>query len=96
MSVEILSNEAVEEALKNLAGWSYDQKNKAITKSFKFKDFKEAFAFMTRVALMAEQDDHHPEWFNVYNRIDVKMTTHDVNGVSEKDIRLATAMNSWC
>ncbi len=82
-------------ALTELEGWSYDADAKAISKKFQFADFKEAFAFMTRVALLAEEKCHHPEWFNVYNRVEVTMTTHDAGGVTEYDIEFATLMNTW-
>jgi 4a-hydroxytetrahydrobiopterin dehydratase len=65
----------------------------AIYKEFIFKDFNEAFGFMTRVAILADKFDHHPEWFNVYNKVQVTMSTHDVGGLSAKDIKLATFMN---
>ena len=65
----------------------------AITRKFKFKDFNEAFGFMARAALIAEKLDHHPEWFNVYNRVEVTLATHDAGGVTERDIKLAEAMN---
>ena len=77
------------EALKALANWSEVAGRDAIRRSFKFKNFAEAFAFMTRVALMAEKMDHHPEWFNVYNRVDITLSTHDAGGLSERDIKLA-------
>ncbi|WP_427453951.1 4a-hydroxytetrahydrobiopterin dehydratase [Litorimonas sp. WD9-15] len=63
-----------------------------ITKVFQFEDFAEAFGFMTRIAIIAEKMDHHPEWYNVYNRVDVTLTTHDAGGVTEKDVTLANAM----
>ena len=63
-----------------------------ITKVFKFEDFAEAFGFMTRIAIIADRMNHHPEWFNVYNRVDVTLTTHDAGGVTEKDVTLARAM----
>jgi len=63
-----------------------------ITKVFKFEDFAEAFGFMTRIAIIADKMDHHPEWFNVYNRVDVTLTTHDAGGVTHKDVTLAEAM----
>lgn len=81
------------EALKNLPGWSAVSGRDAIQKSFKFADFKAAFAFMTQAALKAEQMDHHPEWFNVYNRVDVTLATHDADGVTQLDIDLATFMD---
>jgi len=80
-------------ALAALDGWSEVPGRNAITRSFKFNDFNEAFGFMTRVALEAEKADHHPEWFNVYNRVEVTLSTHDVGGVSKKDIVLAGFMN---
>jgi len=84
------------EALGNLPGWDYRADEKAIRRTFKFSDFSEAWAFMTRAALLAEQIDHHPEWFNVYNRVEVKLTTHDADGVTRLDIQMATAMESFC
>ena len=75
--------------LRELKDWeSTNDDRDAITKEFKFKDFKSAFAFMTSVALKAEEIGHHPEWFNVYNKVKITLTTHDVNGLSEKDIIL--------
>ena len=76
-------------ALGRLNGWVYDENTDAITHEFKFKDFSEAFAFMTRVALLAQVANHHPEWSNVYNRVSVRLTTHDVGGLSAKDVSLA-------
>lgn len=87
--VEKLAGEARLRALANLSGWSPVADRDAIGKSFKFKDFKDAFAFMTRVALKAEQMNHHPEWFNVYNRVDVTLSTHDAHGLTERDVKLA-------
>jgi len=76
-------------ALRELAGWKEVQGRDAIQRSFKFKNFNEAWGFMNRVALMAEKADHHPEWFNVYNRVDILLTTHDCNGLSARDVTLA-------
>jgi 4a-hydroxytetrahydrobiopterin dehydratase len=76
-------------ALDQLKGWIYDAEGDAITRDFKFKDFSEAFAFMTRVALLAQAADHHPEWSNVYNKVTIKLTTHDAKGLSAKDTTLA-------
>lgn len=93
--VEKLGHEKVTQALGSLTGWSRHETRDAIVKTFSFKDFSEAFAFMSRAALLAEKMDHHPEWFNVYNRVEVTMTTHDANGVSERDIKMAAAMNAF-
>ena len=90
-----LSDEAREAALGDLAGWTYDADSDAINKTFTFKDFSEAWGFMNRAALLAEKMDHHPEWFNVYNRVEVRMTTHDADGVTSFDIDMATAMNGF-
>lgn len=81
-------------ALGQLSGWSkVEGERDAIQKTFKFKDFNEAFGFMTRVAIKADQLDHHPEWFNVYNRVEVLLATHDVDGVSDLDVQMATFMD---
>jgi 4a-hydroxytetrahydrobiopterin dehydratase len=80
-------------ALSKLKGWDAVDGRDAIRKQFKFRDFNAAFGFMTRVALKADQMDHHPEWSNVYNKVDVLLTTHDANGVTDKDVALATFMD---
>jgi 4a-hydroxytetrahydrobiopterin dehydratase len=80
-------------ALAALPGWTYDPGRDAIGKSFRFADFNAAFRFMTAVALKAEKMDHHPEWFNVYNRVDVVLTTHDAKGLSARDLELARFMD---
>jgi 4a-hydroxytetrahydrobiopterin dehydratase len=80
-------------ALKTLPDWSYETEAKAISREFKFKDFSEAFAFMTRVALAAEKAGHHPDWSNTYNRVTVSLSTHDVGGLSDKDLALAQAID---
>lgn len=90
-----LSDDARSAAIKDLPDWSYDAGNKAIQKTFLFKDFSQAWGFMNRAALLAEKMDHHPEWFNVYNRVEVKMTTHDADGVTDLDIQMATAMDGF-
>ena len=80
-------------ALSQLEGWASVAEKDAISKTFKFADFNAAFGFMTRVALMADKLDHHPEWFNVYNRVDVTLATHDADGVTELDVQLAQFMD---
>jgi 4a-hydroxytetrahydrobiopterin dehydratase len=76
-------------ALASVALWTYDVERSAISRSFKFADFAHAFAFMTQIAITADKRDHHPEWFNVYNRVDITLTTHDISGLSQRDIDLA-------
>ena len=75
------------------AGWVLSADGKALEKSFRFKDFSEAFAFLTRVAMHAEKVDHHPEFTNVWNRVDFRLTTHDADGVTERDLELAEAID---
>ena len=82
------------EALAALEGWSEVEGRDAIQRSFQFDDFTAAFAFMARCALAAERMDHHPEWFNVYNRVEVTLATHSAGGVTELDVRLAAFMNT--
>ncbi len=81
-----------DDALAGLPGWLLRADGLAIVKSFRFGDFAEAFAFMTRIAILAEKADHHPEWFNVYNRVDITLTTHDAGGFSIRDVALAEAI----
>lgn len=81
-------------ALSQLSRWRAAEGREAIFKSYRFADFKAAFGFMTQVALKAEQMDHHPEWFNVYSRVDVTLTTHDADGVTALDVSLAQFMDS--
>ncbi len=81
-------------ALKTLSGWSAKEGRDAIVKTYQFKDFNAAFGFMTRAALMADKLDHHPEWFNVYNRVEVLLSTHDADGVTALDVELAKFMDA--
>lgn len=89
-----LSAEARDEALLTLTGWKLVEGREAITKRFVFHDFNEAFGWMSRVALLAEKLDHHPEWSNIYRTVEVTLATHDVEGLSELDVRLARAMDA--
>ena len=89
-----LSSEERKEALSSLGGsWSEEEGGGAILKTYEFDDFVGSWSFMSAVALAAEKRDHHPEWFNVYNRVEVRLTTHDCGGVSEKDVELARFMD---
>jgi 4a-hydroxytetrahydrobiopterin dehydratase len=88
-----MSDAQTDEALGELDGWTRVEGRDAISRSYKFASFNEAFGFMSRVALAAEKLDHHPEWFNVYNKVDVTLATHDADGVTELDIKLAQKMN---
>ncbi|MHA6316742.1 4a-hydroxytetrahydrobiopterin dehydratase [Altererythrobacter sp. CAU 1778] len=81
-------------ALSELAKWVEAREGKAIERHFSFADFSEAFGFMSRVALLAEKQDHHPEWFNVYNRVEVTLTTHDAGGVSQRDVVMARCIDA--
>jgi len=94
MMAKRLSAELRKSALRELAGWSELSGREAIGKTFTFRDFSEAFGFMSRVALAAEKHDHHPEWRNVYKTVDVVLTTHDAGGLTQLDIDLARTMNA--
>ena len=89
MAIARLTTPERDEALAGLPHWTLREDGLAISRSFRFTDFAQAFAFMTRVALHAEKADHHPEWCNVYNRVDITLTTHDAGGLSARDIALA-------
>ncbi len=82
-----------ESALTALPNWAVSADKKSIHRQFKFKDFAQAWSFMTHVALLAEKMDHHPEWSNVYNKVDITLTTHDAGGLTERDLKLATAIS---
>jgi 4a-hydroxytetrahydrobiopterin dehydratase len=88
-----LSDEARKAALAKLERWTEVAGRNAISRKFTFRDFNEAFGFMARAALIAEKLDHPPEWFNVYNKVEVTLATHDAGGVTERDLALAEAMN---
>ena len=94
MPVEELSQEERDTWLGALPNWALCREGKAIERTFQFDDFGEAFAFMTRVAIMAEKRDHHPEWFNVYNRVEITLTTHDAGGLSLRDVNMAKKIDA--
>jgi len=91
--VERLDAEGRMALARVLPGWSLVEGRDAITRSFRFADFSEAWGFMTRVALLAEKQDHHPEWFNVWNRVEITLSTHDAGGLSARDVALARAID---
>jgi len=90
-----LTGDERKEALDSLDGWQDVAERNAIAKTFTFRNFNQAFGFMTRTALLAERMNHHPEWFNVYKTVEVTLTTHDANGITELDLRLAKAMDRF-
>ncbi|MFZ1743001.1 MAG: 4a-hydroxytetrahydrobiopterin dehydratase [Pontixanthobacter sp.] len=94
MPIARLTPQQCETALAQLPGWSLRADAKAIEKTFEFRDFVQAFGFMSSVAILAEKQDHHPEWFNVYNRVEVTLTTHDADGLSERDVTLAKSIEA--
>jgi len=91
--IKKLDDRTLAAEMKDLPEWDRVEGRSAIKRTFKFKNFNEAFAFMTRVAMKAEQMDHHPEWFNVYNRIEVTLSTHDAGGLTSRDIEIAKFMD---
>jgi 4a-hydroxytetrahydrobiopterin dehydratase len=86
-----LDAESLQHHLTGLPGWTHNPERGAISRSFRFANFAEAFGFMAQMAAVSERLDHHPEWFNVYNRVDITLTTHDADGLSERDITWAKA-----
>ena len=95
MARQKLDAQAVADTLKGLDGWELEQGGAAIRREFTFKNFNEAFGFMTRVALAAEKMDHHPEWSNVYKKVEVRLSTHDAGGLTQLDFDLAAKMNRF-
>jgi len=89
-----LTEDEIAQGLASLTAWALDADGLGIKRSFKFRDFVEAFGFMSKVALLAEKADHHPEWSNVYNRVEVRLSTHDCGGLSKRDIALATKIDA--
>lgn len=92
MAVPQLTPQERDAALAELPGWELRDDALAIERQFTFRDFNEAFGFMTRVAMLADKQDHHPEWSNVYNRVSITLTTHDAGGLSARDVKLARAI----
>jgi len=92
--VQKLDDAARAGVLARFPEWTHEPERDAITRQFKFADFAQAFGFMTSVAIIAEKMDHHPEWSNVYNRVDILLTTHDADGLSERDVALAEAIEN--
>lgn len=92
--IEQLSEEQRAEALDRLGEWDFDEARDAISRRFLFANFSESFAFMTRVAMLAEVHDHHPEWSNIWNRVDISLTTHDAGGLSLRDVVMAQAIDA--
>jgi 4a-hydroxytetrahydrobiopterin dehydratase len=90
--VEKLGQDARAALAAELPGWTLDGEH--LRRTFRFRDFVEAFAFMTKVALLAEKADHHPEWFNVWNRVEIGLSTHDAGGLSQRDVDLARAIDA--
>lgn len=95
MARDKLDSAAIADGLRDLEGWTLEEGGGAIVRHFRFRDFSAAFGFMSRCALAAEKLDHHPEWSNVYNKVDVRLTTHDAGGLTDLDFRLARKMNSF-
>ena len=89
-----LAGKARTQALSSIKSWKKVRGRDAIQKSFRFADFNEAWGFMTRVAMAAEKSDHHPEWSNIYNKVEIVLSTHDAGGLSEKDVALAKVIDS--
>ena len=94
MTVSKLDDGAMAAALGNLPLWTYDPEAHGIRRILRFSDFAEAFGFMARVAILAEKADHHPEWFNVYNRVEILLTTHDAGGLSQRDVDMASIIDA--
>lgn len=94
MAIPRLSDAERDAAVAELPEWHLRTDGLAIERSFRFRDFNEAFGFMTCVALLAEKQDHHPEWFNVYSRVEITLTTHEAGGLSQRDVRMAKAIDA--
>jgi 4a-hydroxytetrahydrobiopterin dehydratase len=92
--IQKLTSEERAKQLASLRGWQVVAERDAIQRKFEFADFNEAFGFMTRVAIKAQEMDHHPEWFNVYNKVEITLSTHEANGVTERDVAMAAFIDS--
>ena len=92
MTIKLATNDQIQLFLQQNENWKIEDKK--LHRNYQFKDFVAAFGYMTKVALIAERDNHHPEWFNVYNKVVVDLTTHEVGGISERDFNLATTMDA--
>jgi len=95
MPVPRLTETELSALLAEAPAWTLREDGKVLVRTFKFKDFNAAFGFMTRVALYADKADHHPEWFNVYNRVEVTLTTHDADGLSQRDVEMVRAIEGY-
>jgi 4a-hydroxytetrahydrobiopterin dehydratase len=95
MAIAQLTQTERDTALASLPEWTLADDGRAIERKLTFTDFAQAFGFMTRVAILAEKADHHPEWFNVYNRVEIRLTTHDAGGLSQRDVALAAAIDGF-
>lgn len=95
MAIAQLTAAERDTALADLPEWTLADDGLAIERKLKFTDFAQAFGFMTRVAIVAEKADHHPEWFNVYNRVEIRLTTHDAGGLSKRDVEMAKAIDGF-
>lgn len=93
-SVSVLDDAGQGALLAAHPQWALSREGKAIERTFQFADFNEAWGFMNRVALLAEKADHHPEWFNVYNRVEITLTTHDAGGLSQRDVEMVAAIEA--
>ncbi len=93
--IEKIDPQSLNDHMQTLEGWSLVENSEAIEKHFKFKNFNEAWAFMSRVATLAEEMDHHPEWSNIYNRVEIILTTHDAGGISARDLAMAKEIDDY-
>jgi len=95
MAISELTPAEIETALADLPGWNHDAEGKALYRDIRLADFSEAFALMTRIAMAAEKADHHPEWSNVYNRLSIRLTTHEAGGITKRDVAMAEKISGF-